>query len=65
MQYDEVQGSTDLMMRLVNGEWKDKDFLVMRPGKMAEASHDGNIVRTKDKEPCCGRRAKAGCEPPV
>ena len=30
--YDEIQGSDDLMQRLVDGQWDDKDFLVAPPG---------------------------------
>lgn len=59
--YDEVQGSTDLIMRLLNGEWDDKDFLTLYPGQIAEASHDECIIRTKNEQPC---RATGRTAPP-
>ena len=43
--YEEVPGSTELLMRLVNGEWNGDDFLVMEPGRTAAPSYDDGVMK--------------------
>jgi len=31
--YDEIKGDSGLIQRLVNGDWNDKEFLVLKPGE--------------------------------
>ena len=58
--FEEIPGSVDLLLRLVNGEWADDDFLVIPPGDTIEPTHDKKIIRLA----CSGaeRRIKT---PPV
>jgi hypothetical protein len=39
-QYDEVMGDSGLMQRLVDGQWNQREFLVVRPGEKIEAVVD-------------------------
>ena len=45
--FDEVQGSMDLLRKLVWGEWDADDFLVLEPGEAVVPSHDDQVVRVK------------------
>jgi hypothetical protein len=42
--YEEVQGSLTLLERLFNGDWDEKDFLVVPPGKAIAANLGESIV---------------------
>ena len=44
-EYEELIGSTDLLLRLVSGEWDEADFLVVPPGETIAASHDDQIIK--------------------
>ncbi|MFA7231914.1 MAG: DUF1638 domain-containing protein [Victivallaceae bacterium] len=46
-QYEEVEGSPELLLKLVNGEWNEQDFLVVQPGQAIQAAYDGKIVKTQ------------------
>ncbi len=46
-EYELIQGNTDLLMQMLNGDWNDSDCLVIEPGKRMEPSHDENIIRVK------------------
>jgi hypothetical protein len=48
--YEEVQGNIDLLLRLLNGEWDDNDFLVISPGSTSEPSHDESIIKSKSNK---------------
>jgi hypothetical protein len=48
--YEEVQGNIDLLLRLLNGEWDDNDFLVIFPGSTGEPSHDESIIKSKSNK---------------
>lgn len=38
--YGEVAGDTGLIRRLLNGEWDERECLVLPPGEQIVASHD-------------------------
>ena len=42
--YEKVAGDMSLFVRLVNGEWDDKDFLVVPPGWRVVARHNEQIL---------------------
>lgn len=48
--FDEVRGDPRLFMKLVNGEWDDHDFLVVKPGEQIapDVNHPG-IVRAEPR----------------
>jgi hypothetical protein len=44
--YDELKGDAGLMQRLVDGEWDDREFLVVRPGqKIGEDLPNEGIIK--------------------
>jgi hypothetical protein len=43
-EYDEIQGSLDLLMRLLNGEWNAHDFLVIPPSQTLIPTYDDQIM---------------------
>ena len=44
--YDEVKGDSTLMQRLVDGQWDEKEFLIVRPGqKIAEDLTNEGIIK--------------------
>ena len=45
-EYEEIQGSLDLFMQMVNGEWNDNDFLVIHPGHTGKPSNDESIIKS-------------------
>jgi len=46
--YDELKGNPALMQRLLDGNWNDNEFLVVRPGqKIAEDLTNDGIIRTE------------------
>jgi hypothetical protein len=47
--YEEVEGSTHLLLKMMNGEWDKDKFLVIEPGITLEPSHDALIIRKKKK----------------
>jgi hypothetical protein len=42
--YSEVEGSTRLILKLMNGQWDESEFLTVEPGKTIDASHDDEII---------------------
>ena len=49
-QYDEIEGSPDLMQRLVDGRWDAEDFLVVEPGQtIAEDLTCPHLIRAERK----------------
>jgi len=48
LQFDRIQGSMDLLRKLVSGEWDD-NFLVLQPGESVKASHDDKVIKA-DKQ---------------
>ena len=46
--YDEISGCSSLMQKLVDGQWDDKDFLVVEPGKKIEPDAGSeNIIKAE------------------
>ncbi len=51
--YDEIKGGDELMRRLIDGNWDNKDFLVVDPGHtIRDDLTEPHIMKT---EPHCGR----------
>jgi len=46
--YEELEGSTGLLQRLLDGDWSDDDFLVVKPGQKIAAVYDGRIVTVEE-----------------
>jgi hypothetical protein len=47
-QYDEVQGSSILIQKMLDGDWDDKDFLVLKPGqKIVEDLTNPGIIKAE------------------
>jgi hypothetical protein len=44
-EFQEVEGDLGLLQRLVNGDWRDNEVLVVTPGKTVAPSFDASIVR--------------------
>lgn len=47
-EYDELKGDLSLMQRLLNGDWNDKEFLVVQPGEKIVADlTNPNIIKAQ------------------
>ena len=42
--YEELAGDTVLIRKLLNGDWNERDFLVLQPGQKIAASNDHNVI---------------------
>ena len=49
--YEKLKGDIGMIQRLVNGEWNEKEFLVVQSGQRIVASYDDGIISTKAVEP--------------
>jgi len=45
--FSRLEGSLELLRRLVDGPWDDADFLVVPPGKSPGPSHDAGVLRAE------------------
>jgi hypothetical protein len=46
--YDELKGNPSLMQRLVDGDWSDKEFLIVEPGqKITEDLTNEGIIKAE------------------
>jgi hypothetical protein len=43
--YEEVDGSLDLLQRLVDGDWDAKDFLVIPPGRTIKPTYGDEVIQ--------------------
>ncbi|HZK70527.1 MAG TPA: DUF1638 domain-containing protein [Clostridia bacterium] len=43
-EYEEVEGNTNLIFRLLNGEWENEDFLIVPPNNRIEPTYTEDIV---------------------
>jgi hypothetical protein len=48
--YDELKGESGLMQRLVDGEWNEKEFLVVKPGQTITENLTGSTMLTAGDE---------------
>lgn len=42
--YRELEGNTDLLQKMMNGNWNDDEFLVVQPGETIEASYSEKVI---------------------
>jgi hypothetical protein len=49
--FDRLEGDAGLIVRLLNGEWDDQEFLVVEPGHMIKASHQADILKSVPGDP--------------
>ncbi|MFQ6043648.1 MAG: DUF1638 domain-containing protein, partial [Candidatus Poribacteria bacterium] len=43
-EYDEIKGDMSLLQRLLDSNWDDEDFLVVKPGEVVRATYDERII---------------------
>ena len=43
-EYEEIQGSTVLLMRLLDGPWDSDDFLIIPPGQTLRPTFDDDVI---------------------
>ncbi len=48
--YELIDGNTDLLLKMFNGDWSDEEFLVIQPGQSMEPSHDAGVVKITDAD---------------
>lgn len=46
--YDELRGDPRLVLKLLEGNWPETDFLIVPPGRRIAASHDEDILRLEE-----------------
>jgi hypothetical protein len=44
-EYEEIEGDTNLIFRLLEGEWDNQDFLIVPPDNSIEPTNDENIIK--------------------
>lgn len=45
--YEEMEGSTNLLLKMMNGDWNEEEFLVVQPGKTIEPSYCSKVIKTQ------------------
>ncbi len=45
--FEKMRGNLSLIQRLLNGDWNERDFLVVPPGRSTDASYGKDIITTK------------------
>ncbi len=43
-EYDEIDGDLSLFQRWLDGDWDERDFLVVQPGEIVSATYDERII---------------------
>jgi hypothetical protein len=46
-EYEELDGSTKLILDMMNGLWNEQDYLVVKPGQTIKPSYDADIINKK------------------
>ena len=49
--FDRLDGDARLIVRMLNGDWDEKEFLVVEPGHMIKASNQDSILKSVRTEP--------------
>ncbi|MHC4689378.1 MAG: hypothetical protein ACYS5F_07005 [Planctomycetota bacterium] len=49
-EYEELDGSTRLILNMMNGQWDENDYLVIKPGQAIVPSYDSGIINLKDED---------------
>jgi hypothetical protein len=49
--FEKLQGDLSMIQRLVDGQWDDKEFLVIPPGWQVVANYRENIVTAEQVPP--------------
>jgi Protein of unknown function (DUF1638). len=47
-EYEELEGDLGLLLRMLDGEWSEEEFLVIQPREHIEASFDETILKTSE-----------------
>jgi len=42
--YEEIDGDAVLIRKLLDGDWNERDFLIVPPGRTIAASNDGDVI---------------------
>lgn len=50
-EYEEIPGDTGILQRMMDGDWDEKEFLVIRPGQAMKPSHDDNVIKANENKP--------------
>lgn len=51
LNYDQIKGDPSLLQRLLDGDWADEDFLVLKPGQViADDLTCAHIIKAKDQD---------------
>ena len=50
LEFTKLSGSLSLIERLVDGQWSEEDFLVLKPGQRVAAAFDESVVRAEEGE---------------
>lgn len=48
-EYEELEGSTDLLLKMMNGEWDEEEFLLVQPGETIQPSYCAGIIKKNIK----------------
>ncbi|MCK5572655.1 MAG: DUF1638 domain-containing protein, partial [Bacteroidetes bacterium] len=48
--FEPIRGDMGLILNLVDGNWDERDFLVLKPGEKVGVSHDGMIITAEREE---------------
>ena len=48
--FEKIQGDMGMIYRLLNGQWDEREFLVVPPGYHLAAKHDGSIMCAQPPE---------------
>jgi len=48
--YEELEGNANLLLKMMNGEWDEDEFLVIKPGQTIKPSYCPKIIKTNKTE---------------